>query len=201
MFAMIHHLRGLLVELLPQRLVIEAGGVGYAVEIPLGAFDLGYEPGQELRVLIHHHQTEAGQALYGFASAEQRDLFRLLIERVSGVGPKVALAVLGGLSLEDFRRCVVHGDAKALARVKGLGLKTAERILLELKDKVGLDQTWASSPTATGSFPEPLRTTMLALLALGYKQASADAAARAALAESPAGDESVLLRLALRALR
>lgn len=198
---MIHHLRGQLVELLPQRLVIEAGGVGYAVEIPLGAFDLGHAPGQELRVLIHHHQTEAGQALFGFATAEQRDLFRLLVERVSGVGPKVALSVLGGLSLDEFRRCVVQGDAKSLAKVKGLGIKTAERILLELRDKVGLDQSWAGPSTAAGALPEALRSTVLALLALGYKQAPADAAARAALAAQPDADEATLLRAALGQLR
>lgn len=198
---MIYHLRGTLIELLPQQIILDVAGVGYLIHCPTGAFDLQHQLGSELTVLIHHHQTEAAQTLYGFAHADQRNLFRLMIERVSGVGPKVALSVLSGLSTEEFRRCVIEKDAKSLAQVKGLGIKTAERILLELNDKVQLDQAWQPSNTAQPSSADFIHTTILALLALGYKQTNAKKAAQQAYEAHPKSSESELLRHALALLR
>lgn len=176
---MISHLRGQLVESLPNQFIVECHGVGYACLIPLSTYDKLAGTTGEVRLLTHLNVTEREHTLYGFATKEERDLFRLLIDRVSGIGPKMALSVLSGMSVPDFKDNVIRGDIAALSRISGVGKKTAERIVLELKDKVGIVDTWqaAAKGTAGSLAPDPNQAAqtdaILALIALGYKQAEA----------------------------
>ena len=140
---MIARLKGGVWEALPGRIVVGAGGVGYLVNLPLSTYDaLNPIEGMSVDLRIYQHVRENSLILYGFQRDEEKDIFMLLIDRVSGIGPATALSVLGGLPVEGFKQAVVNGDAVAISGVKGIGKKTAERIILELKDKVGLVQTW-----------------------------------------------------------
>ncbi len=200
---MITFLRGRLATSLPDRACIDVGGVGYEVFVPLSTYDRLGETGREITVLTHFHVREQEQTLYGFATDEERDLFRLLINRVTGVGPKMGLAVLSGMSVRDFKRHVVNGDTGALSKISGVGKKTAERIILELKDKVGVGEAWKdTAPGAPAATPQQavMNDVILALINLGYKQVEAQKAVKKALDDGvPAVQESVL-RSALRQL-
>lgn len=201
---MITFLHGILIESWPNRLVVDVNGIGYEVWIPLGAGEALGQMGDRVRVLTHQHIREQEHTLYGFATEDQRDLFRLLINRVSGVGPKVAMSILGGMSAADFKAAVVAGDIALLARIKGLGKKTAERVVLELKDKVGVAEAWEAQTRAISLSPEQSaqNDVVLALISLGYKQADAQkAAAAAAKAGTGSTDADGLLRAALRLLQ
>lgn len=146
---MIAFLRGTVAESYPQRLILDVHGVGYEVIVPLSTFDrLNPLPGRELTLKTYLHVRENMQVLYGFATDAERDIFLLLIERVSGIGPATAIAILGSLSVEQFKQAVVGGDVSGIARAKGVGKKTAERIVLELKDKVGLAARGKPRPRA-----------------------------------------------------
>lgn len=195
----IARLRGEVVEALPNRLVVETGGgVGYLVLVPLSSYDrLSPVPGGEVTLLTYLHVRENSLTLYGFATPEERDIFLLLIERVTGIGPAIGMAILSGMPAEEFKRCVVAGDTVGLARIKGLGKKTAERIVLELKDKVGVTETWEGAGDATGA---PARDAELGLLALGYKQADARKALQKVLEAEPGAKAEDLIRLALRSM-
>jgi Holliday junction DNA helicase RuvA len=183
---------------LPNRLVVEAGGVGYLVMVPLSTYDqLNPVPGAEVKLLTHLHVRETAHTLYGFATAEERDIFLLLIDRVSGIGPAIAMSILSGMPVPGFKQAVVAGDTAALARIKGLGKKTAERIVLELKDKVGISETWEAAAEAGGGASQDAE---LALLALGYKQADARKAVQKAREEAGEVAAEELIRLALRAM-
>lgn len=197
---MITFLQGTLEESWPGRIVILSGGVGYEVVIPmLGESQFG-NIGDTVRVLTHHHIREQEQTLYGFPNEDSRDLFRLLINRVSGVGPKVAMSVLSGMTSDDFKRAVVSGDITSISKIKGLGKKTAERIVLELGDKVGVKEAWQAQ-TETGLHPDQIarNDSLLALISLGYKQADAQKAIDKVPEEITQSDE--MLRAALRLLQ
>ncbi|MBK8094054.1 MAG: Holliday junction branch migration protein RuvA [Verrucomicrobiaceae bacterium] len=203
---MIAFLRGILSEALPHQAVVDVHGVGYVANIPLGTFDRLPHPGAEVRLLTHYHVTDRDHTLYGFFTAEERDLFRLLIDRVSGIGPKMALAVLSGMPVSSFKDAVIQGDVKALARIKGVGGKTAERIVLELKDKVGVVDAWQASRSARTDH-DPLREAqsdaVLALISLGYKQGEAQKAVNE-ITRQPgfaAGEASSVDRIIREALR
>lgn len=176
---MIAFLRGQLANATPHQAVVDVHGVGYVVQIPLTTFDKLPAPGADVKLLTHYHVTERDHTLFGFMSADERDLFRLLIDRVSGIGPKMALSVLSGMPVTDFKDAVIRNDIKALARIKGVGTKTAERIVLELKDKVGVVDAWQAARTAKVAH-DPLKEAqmdaVLGLIALGYKQSDAQKA-------------------------
>jgi len=157
--------------------------------------------GEETKVLTHHHIREQEQTLYGFATDGDRDLFRLLINRVTGVGPKVAMSVLSGMATDDFKQAVVSGDIATIAKIKGLGKKTAERIVLELGDKVGVKEAWQAQSSSAPQSPEEVakNDTLLALIALGYKQTEAQKAVDRLPADVVKSDE--MLRAALRLLQ
>ena len=184
---MITFLEGTLVESLPTHAVLNVHGVGYHVCIPLSSYDRLPAPGSPVLLLTHLHIREDAHVLYGFARAEERDLFRLLIHHVSGIGPKTALDILSGISVTNFKSAVVAGDAKLLSQVKGVGKKTAERILLELKDKVGIAAAWeaAAAPQAVSKAEQEAGDAVLALMALGYKQVDAHKAVKACLEARP----------------
>lgn len=163
---MIGRLRGAVVELAGNVALIDVGGVGYEVEVTTGtAAGLGGQSGEAV-VFTHLIGREDAQALYGFASASERNLFRTLI-KVSGVGPKLALALLSTVSPEQFAASIANGDAAAITRVPGIGKKTAERLVVELRDRVALSATKA--PAGQGAASDAV----LALVALGYRESAA----------------------------
>lgn len=200
---MITFIEGRLAEALPTQVTVNVGGVGYLALIPFSTFDRLPVIGSEVHLLTQLIVREDAHLLYGFYSSAERDLFRLLIAHVSGVGPKIALSVLSGMSIADFQNAVVRSDTVAISRISGIGKKTAERIVLELKDKVGVAATWEASTgvnAATGS-DQRANDAILALISLGYKQAEAQKAVKAAGQqlglETPSEE---LLRLALKIL-
>jgi len=172
---MIAFLRGKLVEALPTQATVEVSGLGYEVLIPLSSYDKLPQPGQEVRLLTQLVVREDSHILYGFASAAERDLFRLLVNNVSGIGPKIALNILSGISVTAFRGAVANADVKALAQISGVGKKTAERIVVELKDKIGAAGAWeaASAQRALSTEDQKVNDAVLALMALGFKQIEA----------------------------
>jgi holliday junction DNA helicase RuvA len=199
---MISFLRGTVIEVLPMRLIIEAGGVGYDVHIPLSTYDKLPQPGAEAKILTHLVVREDAHILYGFATPEERDLFLLLVNNVSGVGPKLALAVLNGITPVIFRGLVVAGDIAALSKIKGVGKKTAERIIVELRDKVGVSAAWEAASAQQGLSPEEqhVNDAVLALISLGYKQAEAHKSVRAIHDARPKATLEELVKEALKTL-
>jgi holliday junction DNA helicase RuvA len=194
---MIARIKGEVWEALPGRIVVGAGGVGYQVLVPLSTYDrLNPLEGQAIDLRTYQHVRENSLTLYGFSKDEERDVFLLLIDRVSGIGPAIAMAVLSGLAVEAFKQAVVNGDAAGLSSVKGIGKKTAERIILELKDKVGVVRTWEQSEDRTDS----ARDAEMGLMALGFKQADARKAVDRALKASPGAESAELIRLGLRGM-
>ena len=199
---MITYLDGTLREVWPTLVVVEVHGVGYEVLIPLSSYDRLPQPGQPVRLLTHLQVREDAHILFGFASSEERDLFRLLVTRVSGVGPKLALAVLSGMDVMRFKAAVVDSDTASIAKISGLGKKTAERIVLELKDKLGVAAAWeaASADKAPSAEARAANDAVLALIALGYRQVDAAKSVReVSLKNKEAGTEE-LVRLALKGL-
>ena len=200
---MIAFLEGTLAESLPTQIVVNVHGVGYQVMIPVSSFERLPQPGSPVKILTHLTVREDAHVLYGFFSAAERDLFRLLLHHVSGVGPKIALAVLSGLPVEMFKSAVVAGDTAALSKISGVGKKTAERIVLELKDKVGIAAEWeaSSAKNAPSESDARLHDAVLALISLGYKQVEAHKAIRRVIEvseSSPTAEE--LIRQALKIL-
>ena len=200
---MIAFLEGVLAEALPTQIVVNVHGVGYQVLIPLSSFDRLPAPGRPVKILTHLAVREDAHVLYGFLSTGERDLFRLLLHHVTGVGPKIALAVLSGLSVESFKAAVVAGDASVISKISGVGKKTAERVILELKDKVGIAAEWEASSaknTPTNSDLQ-LHDAVLALISLGYKQTDASKAVRPVIyIAGPGLSSEELVRQALKIL-
>ena len=198
---MISYLQGKLVESLPTQITVDVTGVGYEVLIPLSSYDRLPQPGQPIKILVQLVVREDSHTLYGFMTAEERDLFRLLFNSVSGIGPKTALNVLSGISVVAFKGAVVNNDLKALSSISGVGKKTAERIVLELKDKIGIVGAWEaqSAKRALTAEEQLINDAVLALISLGYKQLEAHKAVRAALDKlGPKAGVEDLVRNALR---
>lgn len=199
---MITFLEGVLVEAMPTYVVLAVHGVGYHVAIPLSSYDKLPPPGSQIKILTHLQVREDAHVLFGFMSSAERDLFRLLVNHVSGIGPKTALDVLSGSSVTMFKAAVVEGNAKVLAQVKGIGKKTAERIIVELKDKVGVAAAWEAASAAHGPTPEELEISdaVLALISLGYKQIDAHKAVRSVAEKNGSSVSEELVRQALKLL-
>ncbi|HEY1788822.1 MAG TPA: Holliday junction branch migration protein RuvA [Verrucomicrobiae bacterium] len=185
---MITFLHGKLIEALPTQAVVEVHGVGYEALIPLSSFDKLPPPGGEVKLLTQLVVREDAHTLYGFMSTAERDLFRLLINTVSGIGPKIALNILSGISVTAFRGAVANSDVKSLSQISGVGKKTAERMVVELRDKVGATGAWeaASAQRALSPEDQKINDAVLALMALGFKQIEAHDAVRAAHAAAGA---------------
>ena len=181
---MITFLQGNLVEALPTQVTVEVRGVGYEALIPLSSFDKLPELGQEVKLLTHLSIREDAHVLYGFMTGAERQLFRLLINAVSGIGPKIALNVLSGMNVVALRGAVANGDVKALSLISGIGKKTAERIVVELKDKMGAAGAWEASSAARGvsATDQKINDAVMALVALGFKQAEAHETVRGVMA-------------------
>ncbi|MDB6114849.1 MAG: ruvA [Lacunisphaera sp.] len=186
---MITSITGTLVSASPLSAVIEAGGLGYEIHIPVTTAERLPQPGQSVKVHTLAVYREDSATLYGFATEEERDFFRLLVEKVTGVGPKMALSVLSKLSLPTLKGAIAAGDVGLLAKCPGIGKKTAERLVIELRDKLnpaelGVVPAARSAGGATGPAPaeNKIRDAVLALVALGYKAADADKSVRQAWA-------------------
>jgi holliday junction DNA helicase RuvA len=182
---MIAFLNGKLIQALPTQVVVDVNGVGYEALIPLSSYDKLPPPGQTVMLLTHLAVREDAHVLYAFITAEERELFRCLVNSVSGIGPKIALNVLSGMNPVTFRGAVANGDVKALSQISGVGKKTAERIVLELRDKIGAAGAWEASSAQRGlsAADRRINDAVLALMALGIKQAEAHEAVRAAQAQ------------------
>jgi holliday junction DNA helicase RuvA len=197
---MITFLDGKLISALPTQAVVDVSGVGYEVFIPLSSYDKLPSVGQPIRILTHLAVREDAHVLYGFMTAAERDLFRLLVNNVSGIGPKLALAVLSGMTVNHFKAAVVNSDVASLSKISGLGKKTAERIILELKDKLGVAAAWEAASAMHAPTPEQeeANEAVLALIALGYKQVEAHKAVRDFQEKGEAKSAEELVKLALK---
>jgi holliday junction DNA helicase RuvA len=171
----ISFLKGNLVEALPTQILVDVNGVGYQVSIPLSSYDRLPQKGAAIHILTELIVREDAHLLFGFMTADERDLFKLLVQHVSGIGPKTALGVLNGISVVAFKGAVVNNDVKTLSQIKGVGKKTAERIILDLKDKIGVVGAWEAASAKHTLSPEDQKVNdaVLALISLGYKQTDA----------------------------
>ena len=197
---MIARLAGTLVEKHPSRLIVDVGGVGYDVLVPLSTFYGLGDAGSGVALRIHTHVREDVIALYGFASPLEQDLFERLIS-ISGIGPKLALAVLSGIDPAELVRAIRTQDVARLTRIPGVGKKTAERIGLELKDRLPQATAVAGVEAEIASPGDALREDLLSALGnLGYHRASAEKAVDAALKKNPDTSFEDALRDVLRGM-
>lgn len=177
---MIGRLSGILVHKQPPLMMIDVGGVGYEVEAPIPVFAELPETGSKVVILTHLQIKDDGHTLYGFSSDAQRTLFRQLL-KISGIGAKLALTILSGTSGDELARFVMEGDTAALVRLPGIGKKTAERLIIELKDKLdGVDVDLGSATPGSSGSGAPIGEAARALAALGFKPQEADRMVRAA---------------------
>jgi holliday junction DNA helicase RuvA len=170
---MIGSLRGRIASKTPPQLTVDVGGLGYELEAPMSTFFHLPAVGEEVRLLTHLVVREDAHVLYGFATEDERRLFRSLI-KVSGVGPRIALALLSGISVSAFAQCVLNEDIGALTRVPGVGRKTAERLIVEMRDRLAAPQATPGAPGAPLAAPARAEGEAYgALVALGYRPAEA----------------------------
>jgi holliday junction DNA helicase RuvA len=198
---MITFLRGKLVEAIPTQAIIDVNGVGYEVLIPLSSFEKLPIPGKEVHLLTHLAVREDAHVLYGFMRSAEREIFRLLISNVKGVGPKLALNILSGTNPTSFGSAVANSDVKALSSISGVGKKTAERIVVDLRDHFGDAAKWqgASAERAGSSDDQKITDAVMALAALGFKSDDAHKSVKAALAML--GDKATVEELVRAALK
>ncbi|MGJ8682393.1 Holliday junction branch migration protein RuvA [Paraglaciecola sp.] len=206
---MIGSLRGIVLEKQPPEVLIEAGGVGYEVQVPMTSFYELPEVGQEAYVCIHLVTREDAQLLFGFANKKERAVFRELI-KASGVGPKLALTILSGMNAEQFMQCVSMEDVTALTKLPGVGKKTAERLVIEMRDrlsKLAKEQGYAETVQLTPDLPventfvqrtDAKEEALSALVALGYKPPIASKVINSVFSEDMKSEQ--LIREALRAM-
>jgi len=197
---MIARLSGTLAAKSPTEIVLDVGGVAFALSIPLSTFERLTEVGTRVSLYTHLHVREDLLQLFGFFTAEERELFRLLIS-VNGIGPKMAQGILSGITAGDLKAHVLAGNSASLMAIPGVGRKIAERLIIELRDKISRTDisslTSGRSPGGAG----PVRAeALLALTSLGYNRAAAEKAIRTAVQESAEAEDSVemLIKAALR---
>jgi holliday junction DNA helicase RuvA len=192
---MIGRLKGILVHKQPPWLVVDVHGVGYELETPMSTFYDLPELGREVSLFTHYAQKEDSVSLYGFLREGERRLFRE-VQKVSGIGAKIALAVLSAVSVDEFARMVQAGDVTALTRIPGIGKKTAERMVVELRDRAADLAGIGATLNVSGAPADPQSEAVIALQQLGYKPAEASRMAAAAVA---AGDDAAtIIRKALK---
>lgn len=204
---MIVQLEGELIEASPLEAVVSVGGIGYAVHIPVTTAEKLPPLGQKVNLYTLAVYREDSATLYGFHSREDRDFFQLLVEKVSGIGPKIALSILSRLSVPVLRQAIAHADVTLLSKCQGIGKKTAERLVVELRDKMYPGVTGSSavsgaaldSTAAADSGDSILRDAVAALVTLGFKPADADKAVR--IAREKLGPETTTESLIRHALR
>ena len=192
---MIGHISGILVHKQPPQLMVDVAGVAYELEAPMTAFYNLPAIGEKVALFTHLAIRDDAHLLYGFSDVQQRDLFRVLL-KVSGVGPRVGLAILSGLTSDELVTCVSVGDLAQLTRVPGIGRKTAERLLIELRDRL---KTAVSQDTVISNTKSPVQDAVSALLTLGYKESEASKAVRSVEGAEKCSVEA-LIKEALRGL-
>ena len=197
---MIGRLQGTILEKQPPSILIDVQGVGYELEASMSTFYHLPDCGENIALHTHMVVREDAQLLYGFYSLSERQMFRNLI-KISGVGPKLALTILSGMSAEDFSRCIMDADSKALTRLPGVGKKTAERLVIELKDRLEKDDSIklsgvAGSPAKTERQANPVNDAVSALISLGYKAQQASQMIRDIDVEDKSTEE--IIRVALQ---
>ena len=195
---MIGRLKGVLIHKQPPWLVVDVHGVGYELEAPMSTFYDLPDAGREVSLFTHYAQKEDSVSLYGFLSEAERRLFRD-VQKVSGIGAKIALAVLSGVSVSDFARLVQTSDVTALTRIPGIGKKTAERMVVELRDRAA-DLTGGPAAAMPGQALDALSEAIIALQQLGYKPAEAERMAKKVAAEGD-GPEAIIRKALQQALR
>ena len=199
---MIAYLKGPIMFKEKDHLVLEAGGVGHRVEVSTQTLSSLSMEGDIATLLIHHHFTESDQRLFGFSTLQEKHLFELLIT-VKGIGPKLGLTILSGMNVASLVEAIHHGQAKTLATIPGIGGKTAERMVLELKDKIfrtdSAATAGASSPSIRSANPARDEA-IIALESLGYRRKDAEAAIQTLVTRHPDDDTPALLRKALTLL-
>lgn len=198
---MYEYLAGRLIEKKPTSIVLDVNGVGYLAQIPVSTFSGLPEVGQHIKLLAHFLVREDTHQIYGFLSEEERGLFRLLIS-VSGIGPKTAMTVLSGIPIGELKRAIIEGNLVVLTGIPGIGRKTAERLVVELREKIALDESQdklAVSARARDASPE-VEDSIQALVGLGYRRPNAKEAVEKALKKSEGAKYSVpdLVRNALK---
>ncbi|MBK5290521.1 MAG: Holliday junction branch migration protein RuvA [Acidobacteriia bacterium] len=199
---MIALLRGTVLEKHPNQVIVETGGVGYEVTIPVSTFSLLPNAGEPVTLRVHTHVREDSLALFGFASLDEKRLFEKLIQ-VSGIGPKLAITVLSGLASADLVHAIRQGQVEMLVRIPGVGKKTAERMVLELRDKLDLlGGDRAASTASSPSSLDPVEEDVLsALMNLGCNRASAEAAVKKAKAAGAGAGFDSLFRRSMEFIR
>ncbi|MGB0413436.1 MAG: Holliday junction branch migration protein RuvA [Coraliomargarita sp.] len=200
---MIARIKGTVLESTPLLVVLEAGGLGYEVHIPVTTAERVPAIGQECSLFVHSVYREDSATLYGFATRTDRDFFRLLVERVSGIGPKIGISILSRMSVDVLRSAIASSDIALLSKCPGIGKKTAERLVIELKDKVFAEgttpaETSAAPQASSAATPSSFQDAVASLITLGYKAADADKLVRKASSKaSPDASVEDLIRLAL----
>lgn len=192
---MITFLDGILDEKQPARVVMNVGGVGYEVLVPLSSLDRLPATGESVRLLIYHHITDVSQALFGFATDEERQMFKLLLS-VSGIGPKIAVSALSGMSVRELKSSIHDADTKRISSISGIGKKTAERVIVELRDKCSCGEALVFGEDDLNLSDTRLRDASMALVSLGYKQDDARKMIKK-LAADPKASVEDLIRKAL----
>ena len=199
---MITQLRGKILKSNVTNVVIDVGGVGYEVLVPLSTFDRLPPEGNDATILTYLHHTENKMSLYGFFTEAERELFKMLLT-VSGIGPRVALGALSGSSVENLKAAISRGDVKLIKSIQGIGPKTAERIIVELKDKVGILPSYEELSRQLERSPEEKITAdaVLALISLGYNQSTAHMAVKKVFEKHPGISEAEeIIKLSLKYL-
>ena len=196
---MYQYLNGNLVEKNAASLVIDVGGVGYHVQIPVSTFSALPELGKSVRILTHFVVREDGHFMFGFFTEEERQLFRLLIS-VSGIGPKTAMTALSGVAIPELKRALIDGDLAVLTGISGIGRKTAERMVVELREKMVLEERRAPTPGLGKKESPVVEDSVRALIELGYKKQNAQDAIEKALKNVDPGKIKLeeLIRASLR---
>jgi Holliday junction DNA helicase RuvA len=199
---MIAYLNGTLASKDAGEAIIDIGGVGYSVTVPLSTYENLPAIGQTVRLLTYQHFREDLTQLFGFLTDEERQLFKLLIS-ISGVGPKMAQNILSGITASSLRETIIAGNPRPITEISGVGKKTAERIIIELRDKITkLDLKMPMGKvTETSQSQQSRSDAFSALLSLGYTRAAAEKAMRAAIAEAPTAKVDDLIRIALKQIQ
>ena len=197
---MIAFLHGKLADATPTHVVVDCAGVGYSVFIPLSSYDKLPPKGADVKLLTHHHVVahEGTQQLFGFVTPDEREMFLLLIS-ISGIGPKLGLNILSSTSIAALRNAIASGDTKTLSTLRGIGKKTAERLVVELRDKISAGTGFTGKGATASVADQKLADAILALVSLGYKQMDAHKAVLAAAEKlGPSAGVEQLVRASLR---
>lgn len=196
---MYDYIKGILVESTPTDAVIENGGIGYSLQISLQTYT-GIQGASEVRLYIYHHLREDTELWYGFATKEERSIFLMLIE-VNGIGPNTARMMLSSLSCQELKTAIIAGDVNKIKAVKGIGLKTAQRIIIDLKDKIGKSNTTEEIPLGLTASSSPVKEEAIsALVMLGFNKAASEKVIESILKEHPEASIEQLIKYSLKRL-